>query len=99
MTWPTGITWTNVAPSEAATFRYVNHDRVFDYARLGWCLADLFGGCYHGEFSVLMVWICKCPLAEPTSRDGLPISSYTAAAGTEIRARHSFVPRQVSGDR
>jgi hypothetical protein len=47
------------------TFRYVNHQRVLDYARLGWCIADTFEHCYHGEFSILMMWMCPCPLVEP----------------------------------
>jgi hypothetical protein len=40
--------------------RYVVHERVESYLRLGWLpLAPL------GEWSILMGWVCSCPPAEP----------------------------------
>jgi hypothetical protein len=40
--------------------RYVIHERVEDYLRLGWMvLAPL------GEWSILMGWPCQCKPAEP----------------------------------
>lgn len=46
-------------------FRMVVHERVADYLALGWLqVADL--GPIHGEWSVLMQWLCNCPLIEPT---------------------------------
>ena len=40
--------------------RYVIHERVEDYLRLGWmALAPL------GEWSILMGWPCQCKPAEP----------------------------------
>jgi hypothetical protein len=46
------------------TFRYVRHDCVVDYMRLGWAwAADL--GDYMSEFACLMVWPCSCPVVEP----------------------------------
>ena len=40
--------------------RYVIHERVGDYLRLGWvALAPL------GEWSILMGWPCQCKPAEP----------------------------------
>lgn len=45
-------------------FRYVPHDRVLDYFRLGWCwAADL--GSYHGQFATLLCWPCACREVEP----------------------------------
>lgn len=42
------------------TFRYVAHGRAVDMARLGWLpVADL--GPVHGEWSILMEWLCNCP--------------------------------------
>ena len=41
--------------------RYVRHADVLDYARLGWHLADTFGDICHGEYGVLMIWLCACP--------------------------------------
>jgi hypothetical protein len=40
-------------------FRYVLHERVRDYERLGWMVvAEL--GPVHGEWSVLAEFICSC---------------------------------------
>jgi len=47
------------------TFRYVAHHRVLDYARLGWSIADTLEHCHHGEYSILMVWMCPCAMVEP----------------------------------
>lgn len=55
-------------------FRYVIHDRVLDYARLGWCIADTFEHICHGEYSVLMVWFCDCPYVEPLNAAPLPMT-------------------------
>jgi hypothetical protein len=44
--------------------RYVRHERVMDYMRLGWMwAADL--GDYHSEWSCLMCWPCSCKCVEP----------------------------------
>jgi hypothetical protein len=44
--------------------RYVNHDRVEDYLRLGWMhVADLL--LPHSIWAVLMGWPCQCRLVEP----------------------------------
>jgi hypothetical protein len=53
------------------TFRYVLHERVADYERLGWLVvAEL--GPVHGEWSVLAEYICSCGRAciEPHSARG-----------------------------
>ena len=48
-------------------FRYVNHERVVEFLALGWIVrADL--GNYHGEFSLLMEWLCDCKPIEPRRR-------------------------------
>ena len=46
-------------------FRYVAHHQVLDYARLGWTIADTLAGSPHGEYSILMVWLCDCRCVEP----------------------------------
>lgn len=45
-------------------YRYVIHERVTDYLRLGWAIAaDL--GPVHGHWSLLMCWPCECKCVEP----------------------------------
>lgn len=51
--------------ARTATYRYVIHERVLDYLRLGWAVAaDL--GPTHGQWSVLMIWLCDCRCVEPS---------------------------------
>ena len=50
---------------EIRTFRFVVHHRVLDYARLGWIIEDTMEDCHHGRYSILMEWLCDCPLVEP----------------------------------
>ncbi len=45
-------------------FRFVPHHRVRDYLELGWNVATVDLG-HHGEYSVLLQWLCACPLIEP----------------------------------
>ena len=48
-------------------FRYVIHERVSEYLNLGWIVcADL--GPVHGQWSVLMRWLCECPYVEPNGK-------------------------------
>lgn len=47
--------------------RYVRHEAVGDFARLGWCLVDDFADICHGQYSVLMIWLCDCPTVMPRS--------------------------------
>jgi hypothetical protein len=56
-------------PAGMTVFRYVTHERVHDYMLVGWAwAADL--GDYHGQYSCLMVWPCKCPPVEPMHKNG-----------------------------
>jgi hypothetical protein len=48
-------------------FRYVKHRDAEAYCRLGWLPTDSLDGSYHGEFSVLMTWLCECKCTEPES--------------------------------
>jgi hypothetical protein len=45
-------------------YRYVRHERVLDYLMCGWhiLVPDL---AHHGEWSVIMAWLCNCKIAEP----------------------------------
>jgi hypothetical protein len=54
------------------TLRYVNHHRVLDYARLGWSIADTLSDIWHGQYSILMIWLCHCPCLEPVVEGKLP---------------------------
>lgn len=45
-------------------FRMVLHERIPEYLALGWLVvADL--GPIHGEWSMMMQWLCDCPMVEP----------------------------------
>jgi hypothetical protein len=44
--------------------RYVLHNRVHDYMRLGWMWRSNIN-C----FAVLMIWPCECPMIEPSLYD------------------------------
>jgi len=60
------LAWSATAAANGtAIFRYVPHDKVLAYARLGWSIADTLEHCHHGEYSILMVWMCPCPMVEP----------------------------------
>jgi hypothetical protein len=59
------------------TFKYVPHHLVLDYARLGWFPHfDALADCPHGNYSVLMEWLCGCsvPLGKlgTTTTDRFP---------------------------
>jgi hypothetical protein len=42
-------------------FRYVRHENIADYEGLGWLVvAELHPP--HGQYSVLMQWLCDCPV-------------------------------------
>jgi hypothetical protein len=55
--------------------RFVLHHDALDYLRLGWCpslcdrsLCDrslALDSTPHGQYSVLLSWLCQCPLVEP----------------------------------
>lgn len=47
------------------TFRYVRHDDVLTYARLGWMIAVADLGPPHNQYSTLMCWPCQCKCREP----------------------------------
>jgi hypothetical protein len=45
-------------------FRYVPHGKAHTYAMLGWHIADTLADTPHGQYSILMVWLCQCPCVE-----------------------------------
>ena len=46
-------------------FRYAPHHAADDFLRLGWVPSDALAGTIHGEWSVLMFWLCACPAPMP----------------------------------
>lgn len=48
-------------------FRYVPHHAVLAYARIGWLIADTLANTPHGQYGVLMRWLCECKPVEPNS--------------------------------
>jgi hypothetical protein len=45
--------------------RFVRHHDVVDHLRVGWCPSAALEGTHHSEHSVLVVWMCACPVAVP----------------------------------
>jgi hypothetical protein len=45
--------------------RWVIHERVPDYVRLGWLALPSLEGTSHGIYSAHCVWLCQCRSAEP----------------------------------
>jgi len=43
------------------TFRFVRHHEALDYCRLGWCPRPALDGTPHGQYSVMIEWLCACP--------------------------------------
>jgi hypothetical protein len=51
---------------KGTVFRFVTHARADGYLKLGWLPTTALLGTYHGQFSVLIKWICPtCPAVEP----------------------------------
>jgi hypothetical protein len=46
-------------------FCYARHGELTDFLMLGWSPTASLGGCHHGDFSVLVVWLCACPAPLP----------------------------------
>ena len=45
-------------------YRFVKHENVLGYARLGWHIEETDLG-HHGRWAILMSWLCECPVVEP----------------------------------
>jgi hypothetical protein len=50
--------------AEGMIFRYVVHERVEEYMKLGWWIVQT-NMQHHGYYSVLMNWPCNCKMVEP----------------------------------
>ena len=46
-------------------FRFVRHADVLAYLKCGWVVRPALNGTHHGEWSVLMEWLCDCELKQP----------------------------------
>jgi hypothetical protein len=46
-------------------YRFAPLALALDYCRLGWAPSNALQGLHHGQYSVLMCWLCDCPLVEP----------------------------------
>lgn len=47
------------------TFHYARHEHIDDWLRLGWYPHDSLAGTHHGQWSVLMEWLCSCHMVRP----------------------------------
>lgn len=50
-----------------AIYRMVPHHEADDSVRLGWMPTPALDGTIHGQWSVLMLWLCECPMRVPLS--------------------------------
>ena len=48
--------------------KYVVLHDIEDHLRLGWVVEPETSYCHHADYSVIMKWICQCPIREPESR-------------------------------
>lgn len=47
-------------------FRYIRRRRVPAFIASGWIAHPALNGTHHGDWSVLMEWLCDCAPAEPS---------------------------------
>jgi hypothetical protein len=58
-------------------YHFVAYNRIDDFERLGWYVVAGLPAS-HGNWSVLMLWPCNCPLAVPAT--GKPASAVKPGA-------------------
>lgn len=46
-------------------FHFVRHESATDWLRVGWVARRSLHGSHHGEWSVLMEWLCSCAPVMP----------------------------------
>lgn len=44
---------------------FVRHRQANGWLACGWMPDPCLDGCYHGQFAVLMLWICDCEMRRP----------------------------------
>jgi hypothetical protein len=47
--------------------KFVRHDDVALYLALGWCPSTALADTYHGQWAVLMLWLCSCTCPLPAT--------------------------------
>jgi hypothetical protein len=47
------------------TYAYAKHSDVEAFLRLGWLPHDSLDGCDHGQYAVLVEWLCDCQVPMP----------------------------------
>lgn len=47
------------------TFQYAPLRNVADWLALGWLPHSALRGTHHGDWSVLVEWLCSCPNVRP----------------------------------
>ena len=60
--------------------KYVSIHEIDAHLALGWLAIPETSYCHHSDFSILMRWVCQCPIREPESR---PRSSLSPSTETE----------------
>lgn len=46
-------------------FHFVRKTEAEDWLRLGWLPLNCLEGTGHGDWSILMQWLCDCPMVKP----------------------------------
>lgn len=50
---------------DGVIYRIVPHHEADDSIRIGWVPLPDLDGTTHGQWSVLMMWLCACPMRVP----------------------------------
>jgi hypothetical protein len=65
--------------------KYVRLADVEAHLALGWLIQIEDRPCHHQNYSLILKWICQCPIREPTSPRPLPTSSPSGDASEASR--------------
>jgi hypothetical protein len=83
------------------TLRYVRHEDVERYLHEGWTITHDLQDCCHGQYAVLMLWPCDCPLTATNVRsipdDGDPTPHVAVERRPDvIGGQHVNLPTAVA---
>lgn len=52
---------------DGVIYHQIRHHAAMDAILLGWVPTPALDGTTHGQYSVLMMWLCQCPMRVPLS--------------------------------
>lgn len=78
-------------------FHFARIDTVPDWLRLGWIARPILDGTHHGQWSVAVEWLCKCPVVKPESELNAVMRKFAeqreARNEAELRRAFNLLPR------